>query len=69
MSNMIKCDKCGNITNADSSGDERYQVGVDGFDGHSVFHLCEWCLRSFYLDFLKWEWNDDERQYAPHVER
>lgn len=65
MSKWIKCDRCNKITQADSSGDKRYEIVVEGFDGYSAFHLCEWCLRSFYLDFLAWEWNDDESQYKP----
>ena len=65
MSEWIKCDKCKKITQADSSGDKRYKIGVDGFNGYSTFHLCERCLRSFYLDFLGWKWNDDESQYVP----
>lgn len=65
MSEWIKCDKCKKITQADSGGHKRYKIGIDGFDGYSVLHLCEWCLRSFYLDFLGWLWNDDESQYVP----
>ena len=65
MSEWIKCDKCNKTTKAESSGEKRYKIGVDGFDGYSTFHLCEWCLRSFYLDYLGWVWNDDERQYVP----
>jgi len=65
MSEWIKCDKCNKITKADSSGDRRYKIKVDGLDGCSIFHLCEGCLRSFYLDFLEWEWDDDESQYKP----
>ena len=68
MSEWIKCDKCNKMTKADSSGDKRYKIGVDGFDGYSVFHLCECCLRSFYSDFLQWKWNDDESQYVPQTE-
>lgn len=65
MSEWIKCDRCNKLTKADSSGDKRYKIGVDGFDGYSTFHVCEWCLPSFYLDFLGWKWNDDECQYVP----
>lgn len=65
MSKLIKCDRCGKITKADSSGEKRYKIGVDSFDGYSTFHVCEWCLRSFYLDFLGRKWNDDECQYVP----
>jgi len=65
MSEWIKCDRCNKLTEADSSGDKRYKIGVDGFDGYSTFHVCEWCLPLFYLDFLRWKWNDDERQYEP----
>lgn len=65
MSEYIKCDKCNKMTKADSSGDERYELKLYGFDGYSTFHLCEHCLRSFYLDFLDWKWNDDECQYVP----
>lgn len=68
MSEWIMCDKCNELTEADSSGDKRYKIGVDGFDGYSVFHLCEGCLRAFYLDYLGWVWNDDERQYVPNEE-
>lgn len=69
MSDWIKCDRCNKITKADSCGDKRYKIGVDGFDGYSVFHLCERCLRSFFLDFLEWKWNDDESQYVPQEGR
>ena len=69
MSEWIKCDRCNKITQADSSGDKRYEIGVDGFDGYSKFHLCERCLRLFYSDFLEWEWNDNESQYVPQAER
>ena len=65
MSEWIKCDKCNKITQADSCGEKRYKIGVDGFDGYSTFHVCEWCLRSFYLDYLGWVWNDNEGQYKP----
>jgi hypothetical protein len=65
MSEWIKCDKCNKLTKADSSGDERYKINVEGFDGYSTFHVCEWCLPSFYLDYLGWVWNDDEGQYEP----
>lgn len=64
MSEWIKCDRCNNITKADGSGDIRYKISVDG----SVFHLCKWCLRSFYSDFLSWKWNNDESQYVPQAE-
>ncbi len=69
MSVWIKCDRCNKITQADSSGHKRYKIEVDGFDGYSVFHLCEWCLRVFYSDFLEWEWDDNESQYVPQVKR
>jgi hypothetical protein len=65
MSTWIKCDKCNKITKADSCGEKRYSIQVNGFDGLSTFHVCEHCLRSFYLDFLNWVWNDDESQYEP----
>ena len=69
MSAWIKCDRCNKITKADSSGHKRYKIGVDGFDGYSELHLCEWCLRFFYSDFLGWEWNDNESQYVPQAKR
>ena len=65
MSRWIKCDRCNKITKADSSGDRRYEIRVDDFDGYSAFHLCERCLRSFHSEFLRWKWNDDEQQYVP----
>lgn len=68
MSMWIKCDRCNRVTEADSSGDKRYRIGIDGFNGYSSLHLCEQCLKSFYLDFLGWKWNDDENQYVPKPE-
>ena len=65
MSEWIKCDRCNKFTKADSSGDKRYKINVNDFDGYSTFHVCEWCLRSFYLDYLGWVFNDDECQYEP----
>lgn len=66
MSNLIKCDRCGKITAADSSGEKMYKISVDGFKGdYSMFDLCEWCLRSFYLDFLGWIYDDHEYEYIP----
>ena len=65
MSEYIKCDRCNKMTKADNSGDERYKIEVHGFDDYSALHLCEPCLRSFYLEFLGWKWNDDECQYVP----
>lgn len=65
MSEWIKCDKCKKITQADSCGEKRCKIGVDGFDGYSTFHVCEECLHSFYSDYLKWIWNDNEEQYVP----
>lgn len=65
MSEWIKCDRCNKITKADSSGDKRYKIRVDGFDGFSTFDLCRGCLTLFYLDFLNWKWNDNEKQYVP----
>lgn len=64
MSDWIKCDKCNKITEADSSGEKRYKIGLDGFDGYSTFHVCEKCLHSFYKDYLGWVWNCDEEQYV-----
>ena len=69
MSEWIKCDKCNKITQADSCGEKRYKIGIEGFDGYSTFHVCEWCLRSFYSEYLGWTWNDDEKQYVPQAER
>lgn len=63
MSDWIKCDKCNKITKADSSGEKRYKIRLDGFDGYSTFHVCEECLHSFYEDYLGWVWNYDEEQY------
>lgn len=65
MSKWIKCDRCGKLSEDDSRGDKRYKIGVDGFDGHSTFHLCEKCLITFYSDFLSWKWNEDESQFVP----
>jgi len=67
MSQLIKCDRCGKITNADSSGKRMFKIGLEGFDGYSTFHVCEMCLSSFYTDFLRWVWNKDEEQYVPTV--
>lgn len=67
MSYWLKCDRCNKMTKDDSSGDKRYKADVDGFDGHSAFHLCEGCLRIFYSDFLGWQWKDDESQYVPQA--
>ena len=68
MSTWIKCDKCNKLTENDSSGDKRFSIHIDDNSGHSTFHVCEWCLKSFYLDFLGWKWNADEQQYVPLLE-
>lgn len=65
MSKVIKCDKCGEITKADSSEEKMFTISVKRFTGCSVFDICSKCLNLFYADYLGWIWDDDEKEFTP----
>ena len=66
MSIMIKCNRCGKITAADSSGERYAKITYeDTAKQTSWYHLCPECEKVFYTDFLGWTWNEDESQYVP----
>jgi hypothetical protein len=69
MSTWIKCDKCNKLTEADSSGEKRHKIGIDDFNGFTTLHVCDWCLRSFYLEFLGWKpTGNGNSEYVPNNE-
>lgn len=66
MSRMIKCDRCGKITAADSSGERYAKITYENTAKQtSWYNLCPECEKYFYTNFLNWTWNEDESQYVP----